>query len=78
MPRFLVFIIGFAVAILILKYRSKIKGFTGDIAFAERVFGVGGTNTLIVIIALLTFIFSLMYWAGTLQAILRSVLGGFF
>ncbi|MBD3360373.1 hypothetical protein GF366_01070 [Candidatus Peregrinibacteria bacterium] len=78
MGRFLVFIIGFAVAIVILKYRAQIKGFTGDIAFAERIFGVGGTNSLIVVVAILVFILSLMYSLGTLQAIMQSVLGGFF
>jgi len=78
MDRFLVFIIGFAIAIVILKYRSQIKGFTGDIAFAERFLGVGGTNTLLVIVAILVFVGSLMYSLGTLQAIMEAVLGGFF
>lgn len=78
MDRWLIFIIGFVIAILILKFRGQIQGFTGDIAFAERIFGSGGTHTLIAVIALAVFIGFLMYALGTLQAILDAVLGPFF
>lgn len=78
MDRFFAFIIGFVGAILILKYRRFIKEAFGEIGFAERFFGSGGTNTLIVIIALLVFILGLMYAMGTLQGIITSVFGPLF
>ena len=78
MDRFLVFIVGFAIAVVMLRYRRWIKDFTGDIAFAEKYLGSGGTNTLIVIVALLVFVLSLMYSLGTLQVIMQKILGGFF
>ena len=78
MDRFLAAIIGLPLALIMLRYRRQIKDFTGDIGFAERYLGSGGTNTLIVLIAILVFVLSSMYALGTLQAILQSVLGGFF
>ena len=61
-----------------LRYRVQIKQFTGEIAFAEKHLGSGGTNTLIVIIAVVIFTGTLMYSLGTLQAIMDKLLGGFF
>jgi hypothetical protein len=78
MGRWLVLIIGWGIAFLILKYRRPVKEFIGDVSFAERVFGAGGTNTLIVIIGFLTWLFSLMYALGTLQVILKSLASPFF
>ena len=54
------------------------KEFTGDIGFAEKIFGMGGTNTFIIIFGMLVFILSLMYALGTLQGIFSSLLGPFF
>ena len=64
--------------VVMLKYRGAIKNFTGDIAFAEKYLGSGGTNTLIVILAVFAFIGSLMYAFGTLQSLLQNTIGGFF
>lgn len=75
MDRILVIIIGWPIAVLILKYRRPIKEFTGDIGFAEKILGMGGTNTFIVIIGVLVFVGSLMYGLGTLQSIIRVFLG---
>lgn len=76
MDRFLVFIIGFAIAILILKYRAAIREFIGNVQFADD--HLGGTTNLIILLALATFVVSLMYAMGTLQAILDSSVGRFF
>lgn len=76
--KFLVLIIGSAVAFLMLKYRRPIKDFTGDIGFAEKVFGMGGTNTFIVVLAIGVFVASLMYALGTFQGLIQSTLGRFF
>ncbi len=78
MDRFLVVIIGFPLALLILKYRRPIKEFVGEIGFAEKFLGMGGTNTFIVLIGILVFFLSLMYALGTLQSLLKNTLGGFF
>lgn len=76
--RFLVFLIGFVVAILILKYRAQVRDFLGEVSFAEKYLGTGGTNTLIILIALAVFIISMMYALGTLDAILVNSFGRFF
>lgn len=65
-------------AIIMIKYRRNINGFTGDIEFAERYFGVNGTATLIVMLAVLVFIGSLMYALGTLQGLVQGTFGRFF
>ena len=75
MDRILAIIIGWPLAFLIFKYRRPIKEFTGDIGFAEKIFGMGGTNTFIVILGILLLIGSLMYALGTLQSIIRAFLG---
>ena len=76
--KFVVVIIGFGVMVLMLKYRYQVKQFTGDISFAEKIFGVGGTNTFIVFLAMGIFMGSLMYGLGTLQGLLDAVFGRFF
>jgi hypothetical protein len=76
MDKFLVFVIGFAVALLLLKYRAQIKDFIGNVQFAED--HLGGTYNLIILLALATFIFSLMYSMGTLQSFLDGTVGRFF
>ena len=78
MDRILAILLGLPVAMIILKYRVKIKDFIGDVELAERYLGAGGTHTLIIIIAFGVFIGSLMYGMGTLQGVLQSVLGSFF
>lgn len=78
MDRFLVLVLGWALSILIFKYRRPIKEFVGDVGFAERYLGAGGTNTLILIIGFLTFVLSLMYALGTIQGIIVNTFGMFF
>lgn len=76
--RSLVGIIGFPLGLLIVIYRERVKRFTGDMAAAEKWFGVGGTYTAILIFGLVVSIGSLMYALGTLQALLGTILGPFF
>lgn len=76
MDKFIVFILGFAIAILILKYRVQIKDFIGPVQFAEE--HMGGTYNLVVLLALASFIVALMYSLGTLQSILDGTVGRFF
>lgn len=76
--KFIIFICGAALSFLILKYRRPIKEFTGNIGFAEKYLGMGGTNTFIVLFGIFIFIGSLMYALGTLDGLLSSTFGRFF
>lgn len=78
MNRYLVLILGITIAILLLKYRLQIKHYVGDVGWAEKIFGSGGTHTLIVVLAIVSFFGSLMYFLGTFQAIVHDYLGPFF
>lgn len=64
--------------LLMLRYRGQIKDFIGDISFAEKYLGAGGTHLFLVFVAILAFILPLMYAMGTLQAIVGSTIGRFF
>lgn len=59
-------------------FRRSIKEFIGEVGFAEQYLGMGGTNTLVVLIGMLVFIGSLMYSLGTFQSLLGNTLGSFF
>lgn len=76
--KFLIVLMGFAVMVLMIKYRYPIRNFTGEFSVAEKYLGSGGTVNLIVLIALFTFIGSLMYGLGTLQGLINATFGKFF
>ena len=62
----------------LLRYRERVKNFMGDVGFAEKIFGAGGTYSLIIVIGVLLFVVSLMYATGTLDGMLIKVFGGIF
>jgi len=74
MGQILVGIIGIPLGVLMLKYNKQIKDFVGDIGWAEKHIGSGGTYFFLKIISLLISVLSFLYMVGTLQ----SVLGSFF
>lgn len=76
--RILVLVIGSVISVLMLKYRAYVRDFTGEIGFAERYLGPGGTNILLIFISILVFILSLMYAFGTLQSMIVNLSGRFF
>ena len=78
MDRYLAVLIGCPLAFLILWKRRAIREFVGDISFAERFLGMGGTNTFIVLLGIFLFIGSLMYGLGTLQSFLKATVGKLF
>ena len=78
MKKFFVLVLCSAISYLMLKYRGQVKQFTGDIDFDEKYLGTGGTNTLIIIVALLLFVGGLMYVTGTLDSLLQNTFGGLF
>jgi len=75
------YIVGFCAMIagfLILIYRAKLKDITGDIGFAEKYLGSGGTWTFYILLGIFVFIFGLMWAAGTFQSTFESLFGNFF
>lgn len=70
--------IGMVIGFLILVLRPQIKDLTGDIGFAERYLGQGGTWTFLALLGIAIFILSLMWATGTLQDALLNAFGGFF
>ncbi len=78
MKRWIVLIIGWIAAYFILKYRRQVKEFLGEVSFAEKIFGTGGTDTFIILLGILAFILSVMYFMGTFQTIMQDVLGPLF
>jgi len=75
MNKIIVALIGFPLSFLFIIYRFKIKRFTGNIGFAERVFGAGGTYTLLLLVGIGIFIATLLYVTGTLQSALQAFFG---
>jgi len=69
--RILVGLIGIPAGILILKYTMFIKeNFIGDIDWAEKHLGRGGTYTLIKIIGVIISILCFLYMVGSLQTMM--------
>lgn len=66
--------IGVLVSILVLIYRVPIRRWLGEIGWAERYFGPGGTYTALLLLAVAGFFVSLMIMTGTIDVLL----GGFF
>lgn len=75
--RFLVGLIGIPLGFAMVVYRERVKRFTGDIAWAEKHFGHGGSYTAILIIGLAIAIGSFLYMMGTLQILLETLFGRF-
>ena len=71
---FILILIGF----LILVFRPKIKDFIGNISFAERYLGMGGTWTFLVILGVLFVISGLMWMSGSIQNFFMDNLGTLF
>lgn len=78
MDRILVFLFGVPLGILIIIYRYQMKGVTGDIGFAEKYLGSGGTYTLFVLVGIAVCVLSVMYAFGTLQGFFSGNFGQFF
>lgn len=78
MNKVVIALIGFPLSFIFIIYRAKIKRFTGNIDFAERIFGVGGTYTLLLLIGVCIFIATLLYITGTLQSFFKTVFGPIF
>ena len=59
-------IIGVILGFLIVIYRVRIREFMGQIGWAEKHLGAGGTYTALLLIGIAIFFVSLMIMTGTL------------
>jgi len=74
MSRIIVGLIGIPLGFFMIRYNMKVKDMIGDIVFAERYLGRGGTYTFIKLFALFVSVASFLYMTGTLQDVLGSFL----
>ena len=70
-------LLGMIAGVLILAFRPRIKDFTGDISFAEKWFGPGGTWTFFIILGVAVFVLSLMWATGSFQRFVSGTFGAF-
>lgn len=71
-------LLGMIAGMLIIIFRPKIKDVIGDVGFAERYLGPGGTWTFLLLVGVLVFILSLMWALGTLQEFFYKSAGPLF
>lgn len=65
--------IGIILSFLLIIYRVPINHFIGGIGWAERKLGPGGTYTLMILIAVALFFFSLMYMTNSFDLIFSGI-----
>ncbi|MDP2691853.1 MAG: hypothetical protein Q8O95_05640 [bacterium] len=75
--RFIYFILLFAAGLGMIIYREKIQRFTGNIAFAEKWLGEGGTFNLYLFFGIFLIFISVAYVTGTLDTFISSTAGRF-
>lgn len=64
--------------IIVVVKTAQIGDFIGEISFAEKIFGSGGTYTFIKLFGVSTTILSIMWLTGGPQEFLRDNVGSFF
>lgn len=70
----ILFFLGLALVI----YRERVQAFTGDIGFAEKYLGTGGTFTFYLFLGIGTMIFSILYVTGASDAFIDNTVGRIF
>jgi len=63
--------------VLMVVYSEKVVRFTGEIPFAEKWFGGGGTYTFVKLLGLVVTLLSIMWVSGGLDSFLRGTIGAF-
>ncbi|MDP2736766.1 MAG: hypothetical protein Q8O59_03255 [bacterium] len=76
--RILIGLIGIPLGFLLLKYRERVKDWTGNIGWAEQYLGTGGTWSALILIGILTIVLSFMFMVGSLQTMFFGAFGRFF
>ena len=75
---YIIGILGFIGGLAVVVYRERVKRFIGDIAWFEKNLGPGGTYTGLLFIGLGTSILSVLFMTGTMQEMLKKLLGPIF
>ena len=76
--RIFVGLIGCALAVLLIVYRVRVHDFIGQIGWAERHLGAGGTYTLLLLVGVFMFFFSLMYMTDSFNVLFGGINVDFF
>jgi hypothetical protein len=76
--RIIIGVIGIALGLLFIKFREQIHRVTGDVGFAEKYLGQGGTFTFFLLLGSATVILAILYMTGVLQSILPEMFGPYF
>ena len=77
MKTLLAFIICWPVAFLIIKYREYIRGLIGNLTFAEKIFGSGGTYTFLLIFSIFLWLFPILFAFGVFESLTGTPFGRF-
>jgi hypothetical protein len=76
--RVIIGILGITTGLLLIKYRSNVRDFTGLVGFAEKYLGNGGTYTFYLLLGIALIFLSVLYATGQLQSILDNNLSPYF
>ena len=76
--RIVIGLIGAVLSIALIVYRERIIRFTGMIGWAERHLGGGGSYTLMILVGIALFFFSLMYMTNSFDLIFGGMGPDFF
>jgi len=69
---------GIALGLAMLRYTRQFKMWTGNIGWAERFIGMGGTYTVLRLLGILLAIIAFLYLTGGLNNLVSSLFGRFF
>jgi hypothetical protein len=70
--QYLIGLLGIITGLLLIKYRAKVREFTGLIGFAEKYLGSGGTYTFYLLLGAALIFLSVLYATGQLQSFLAN------
>ena len=66
-------LLAIAASFFLIKYRERVVAFTGKFAWAEQYLGMGGTYNLMVIIAVVLFLWGVASITGTTDVLLAPL-----
>ena len=73
LERLFILFIGIAIGVLVVMYHRWIVRMVGTNAWAEKIFGGGGTYTMWQLIGVAIVVLTVLYVSGTLDKILSAV-----
>lgn len=78
LKRIVIGVLGIAAGLLLIKFREKFQRITGQIGFAEKYLGAGGTFTFFLLLGSLAVILAVLYIFGVLDGLVARVFGPLF